>query len=370
MKHAGCGEPGFKGGCVTDDSVVGIVVVVGSIVFLLAVGRMLVSFFKIKQGQGNTYGERKGVINFKSVPVIKVGVAYKTTGFDLSGVRGHAIQFTPLRRLRMFETWGTILLVVFVCGGVAIDITESTVELRPLTSIFLIPSCLLGGLFGYWCGGRWACKAAMQKQAHKDRGANEKVLGLRCVRLRDWDRWIAQLTKAAATNSAPQVQELPDAWRTGYVSATGEVISLGDSRPGGILAGQWAQVEFLIGSDAAGYLMFTQCEISDAASGKTCSLSSVQKHAMVKYLSSAWAWELHWQRAPESVKSLFASETPRACGDQHDWDGCICKRCGQTRAHEWGPLEEHDFSGLGVFDSRGTVKRIVGRTCIHCRKGL
>ncbi|MGE0702440.1 MAG: hypothetical protein AB7P22_00745 [Vicinamibacterales bacterium] len=128
-------------------------------------------------------------------------------------------------------------------------------------------------------------------------------------------------------------------------------------------------MDLLVESDAAGYLKFTRCEIIDPASGNPCELNDVQKHAMVKYLGGSYDWELHWQRAPESLKKVFAhSTTAQPCGDQHDWDGCICRRCGVTRPHEWGAVEEHDYSGLSVFDSRGTVKRVLARTCVHCQK--
>ncbi|MCC6589319.1 MAG: hypothetical protein IT168_21655 [Bryobacterales bacterium] len=159
-------------------------------------------------------------------------------------------------------------------------------------------------------------------------------------------------------------------WKTAYISTTGgAIIKFEDSGSSEVHDKEWVQVDLLVEYDTAGYPRFTQCQIFDPASAKPCELSDIQKHSIVKYLSESCNSELLWQRAPESLKNRFAySKEPHLCDDQHDWDGCICRCCGTTRSHEWGPIKEHDFSGLNVFDSRGTIKRIFAKVCVHCKK--
>jgi hypothetical protein len=76
--------------------------------------------------------------------------------------------------------------------------------------------------------------------------------------------------------------------------------------PKDLTEGQWARVDLLVESDTEGYFGFTQCQLSDPASEKPCDLNIVQKRAMVRYLSTSYSWELHWRRAPDSLKEIFA----------------------------------------------------------------
>jgi hypothetical protein len=160
----------------------------------------------------------------------------------------------------------------------------------------------------------------------------------------------------------------------GVVSEGSKGYGAAESSRAWVAAGPDAQsvlIQLRVEPNAEDYLSFTQCKIL-YASGKPVELSAAQKHGARKYFSTDYNTELHWQRAPQIVKELFSASQVDQCGDTHEWDGCICKRCGKTRPHDWGEVVECDMSKIGgkvgVVDSHGVVKTLFIKTCRNCQK--
>ena len=156
-------------------------------------------------------------------------------------------------------------------------------------------------------------------------------------------------------------------WQAAYISSKGELIKIGNAPPRGMTDGQWARLDFLIEANTSGYLSFTDCRVTDPVTNQGIILNSVQKHEITKYLADDYSWKHHWRRASESVRKMFSyAQEPKPCGENHEWDGCVCKRCGISRSHEWGEIKEHDVSSLEVFDKHGEAKTWFIKTCKNC----